>query len=100
MTNQAQPSHEKSWLQSKKFVAFLVTQLGLFTLLGAMVCTEEVSSVGDNLSFMLLIVTIGFLATGYCLGQSYVDRYIRVAMIMTGHNPPTTPVSELTEEEN
>jgi hypothetical protein len=75
---------EKAWWQSKKFIAFMATQLGFFVLLGAMIYTQEMNKLGENVAFMTIAVTAGFLATGYILGQAALDKYIRVAKITMG----------------
>lgn len=77
----ADHSGEKAWWQSKKFWAFLATQLGFFILMGMMLYEQEMDKLGENASFMILAVTAGFLAVGYILGQAYIDKYIRVAKI-------------------
>lgn len=81
----ATDEHEKAWWQSKKFFAFLMAEFGFFTLLGAMIWLQEMDKLGENLAFMVLAVTAGFLAVGYILGQAYIDKYIRVAKITMGH---------------
>ena len=86
MIEPADHHHEKSWWQSKKFIAFLGTEGGLFALMGAMIYTQEMDKVGENVAFMVLAVTAGFLATGYILGQAALDKYIRVAKITMGRN--------------
>lgn len=75
---------EKAWWQSKKFVAFLATEGGFFALMGAMIYEQEMNKLGENVAFMVLAVTAGFLAVGYILGQAYIDKYIRVAKITMG----------------
>jgi len=85
---------EKQWWQSKKFIAFLATQLGFFILLGAMIYEQDLVKVGENVSFMVLAVTAGFLATGYILGQAALDKYIRVAKITMGRETEGTQKGE------
>ena len=80
----ADHAHEKSWWQSKKFIAFLASQGGFFALMGAMILEQEMTQLGENVAFMVLAVTAGFLATGYILGQAALDKYIRVAKITMG----------------
>ena len=75
---------EKSALNSKKFIAFLAVSLGFFILMGMMVWPHEIETLGENFAFMVLVVTQGFLAVGYILGQASLDRYIRVAKITMG----------------
>ena len=82
--------HEKAWWQSKKFIAFLATEAGFFALMGAMIYTQEMDKLGENIAFMVLAVTAGFLAVGYILGQAYIDKYIRVAKITMGRGDTTT----------
>jgi len=77
-------SHEKGALASKKFVAFLVSQIGFFILLGAIIWQHSVNELGGNVAFMVLTVTSGFIAVGYILGQAYLDRYVRVALTVSG----------------
>lgn len=83
--------HEKSHLQSKKFVAYLTAEIGYFILMGIMLYQQDVRTIGENIAFMVLVVTSGFLVVGYCLGQSYVDRYIRVALITMGKGDKLPP---------
>lgn len=85
---------EKAWWQSKKFIAFLMTQGGLFSLMGAMIWSQEMSQLGGNVAFMVLAVTAGFLATGYILGQAALDKYIRVAKITMGRETKGTQEGE------
>ena len=82
----ADHTHEKAWWQSKKFIAFLATEAGFFVLMGAMIHTQEMDKLGENIAFMVLAVTAGVLAVGYILGQAYIDKYIRVAKITMGRD--------------
>ena len=84
MIEPADHSHEKAWWQSKKFIAFLGSEGGFFALMGAMIYEQEMAKIGENVAFMVLAVTAGFLATGYILGQAALDKYIRVAKITMG----------------
>ncbi len=84
MIEPADHAHEKAWWQSKKFIAFMATELGFFVLMGAMIYEQEMAKIGENVAFMVLAVTSGFLATGYILGQAALDKYIRVAKITMG----------------
>lgn len=81
-------SHEKAWWQSKKFFAFLMAELGFFGLMAVMILEQEMNKLGENVAFMILAVTSGFLGVGYCLGQAYVDKFVRVAAITMGRNDP------------
>lgn len=75
------------WWQSKKFFAFLMAELGFFTLMGTMLLQQEMDKLGENIAFMVLAVTSGFLAVAYIGGQTLVDRYVRVAAITMGKDP-------------
>jgi hypothetical protein len=86
--------HEKGALQSKKFIAFLLCELGFFVLMALMLLKQEMELVGENMAFMTLAVTSGFLAVGYILGQAYIDKYIRVAQITTGNGGSNTNEGE------
>lgn len=77
---------EKSALKSKKFVAFLVSQMGFFVLMAIMLFRQEVGEIGENVLFMVLAVTSGVLASFYIGGQALVDKYVRVAVIMAGRD--------------
>jgi hypothetical protein len=85
---------EKAWWQSKKFIAFLGSEAGFFILMGAMIYEQEMAKIGENVAFMVLAVTAGFLATGYILGQAALDKYIRVAKITMGRNGDNTSEGE------
>lgn len=68
-------------LVSKKFIAFIVTQLGFFSLMITMVLLEEINTLGGNAAFISLVLSSAFLAVGYVLGQASLDRFVRVAKI-------------------
>lgn len=85
---------EKAWWQSKKFFAFIMAELGFFALMATMLLKQEMDKLGENMAFMVLAVTAGFLATGYILGQSYIDKYIRVAQITMGRGDSTQKETE------
>lgn len=100
MDAKKQDPHEKSHLASKKFVAFLVVELGLFALMGMMIYQQDLDTIGENTAFMVLAVTAGFVAVGYILGQTSLDRYVRVAQITMGNGDPAPlPDSEEFEDE-
>lgn len=81
-----QARHEKRAFASKKFIAFLVCEVGFFLLMAIMLFEQEMSELGENMAFMVLAVTAGTLASFFIGGQALVDRYVRVATIMTGHS--------------
>lgn len=67
---------EKSPLQSKKFVAYLISNLGSKILMAWMV-TEQASS----MTMVTAIVAAAFIDIGYILGQAALDKYVRVVAI-------------------
>ena len=81
------PDKEKPALKSKKFVAYLLSSLGFFIIMGMMLIEQEVSTLAENTAFMVVVITQGFLSTGFILGQAALDKYIRVAKIaQVGHS--------------
>jgi len=73
---------EKTPLSSKKFIAYLISNLGSKVLLFWMVTRSE----GD----MVIITTItaaSFIDIGYILGQAALDKYVRVASIGKKEEP-------------
>lgn len=80
------PDKEKPALQSKKFVAYLLTTVGFFVIMGLMLWEQEVKTLGENTAFMVVVVTQGFLSTGFILGQAALDKFIRVAKITRGQH--------------
>ena len=67
---------EKTPLSSKKFIAYLISNLGSKVLLFWMVTRSE--------SDMVIISTVtaaSFIDIGYILGQAALDKYVRVASL-------------------
>lgn len=67
-------------LQSKKFVAYLIAELG-WKILIACVLIQYNGKI-DHYSFMLLmtiVITSGFIQVGYILGQAALDKYSMIA---------------------
>jgi len=75
------PDTDKPALKSKKFIAFLVTQCGLFALMAMMLFLQNVDKLGANTAFITLAATAGFLAVGYILGQASLDRYVHLTKL-------------------
>lgn len=65
---------EKTPLQSKKFIAYNISNITMKLLLFYMCSKNE----GD-LVIMTGLVASTFLDIGYILGQAALDRYVRVA---------------------
>jgi hypothetical protein len=67
-------------LKSKKFVAYLVSELGWKILIGYIMFVYQNKI--DHYAFMVLVtmvVTSGFIQIGYILGQAALDKYALVA---------------------
>lgn len=88
-------SYEKSHLQSKKFVAFLIAEIGWkITLVAALlVWKDNLTALGSGAWGLLLaiVVTAGFVEAGFILGQAALDKYTRVAEIAAGVAKGTLP---------
>lgn len=65
---------EKAPLQSKKFLAYLISNLGSKALLFWMVSKDE-----TDVTIMSAIIAASCLDIGYILGQAALDKYVRVA---------------------
>lgn len=94
MLKKAVDANEKPALQSKKFVAFLVVELGFFVLMGIMLFRQDMDGLAQNTAFLVLAITAGFLAAAYIGGQALVDKYVRVAQITTGRVLPKETTDE------
>lgn len=80
-------SADKLPLQSKKFLALIITLLG-WKLLEFWVLFQFGKDL-EHYGFMLmttLIIVEGFLAIGYILGQAAVDKYTTLATQMVDRN--------------
>lgn len=97
-------SREKSHLESKKFIAWFVSEMTWKAILivALVVWREDLlrASAGAWWFLMSIVVTAGFIGVGFILGQAALDKYVRVAEIAadtvrpnnTGGNPePTDP---------
>jgi len=77
-------AHEKLPLSSKKFLAYLLADIGWKIILGILIYKN---CEGKQLVLLLTIVIVsGFVQTGYILGQAALDRYVRIAEITTNLN--------------
>lgn len=89
------PDAEKPAMKSKKFVAFIITEMQLFGLLMYMLAKQDITQIATNAAFMAIVFVVGFLAAAYIGGQALVDRYIRVAKInKMGHSGENLPPKE------
>ena len=70
---------EKLPLSSKKFLAYLLADIGWKVILAILIWKN---CEGENQVLLLSIVCVsGFVQTGYILGQAALDRYVRIAQI-------------------
>jgi len=75
---------EKSPLQSKKFVAFLVAEITwkiALTILLTMGIREAKIDVFIGTVALAIIIIVGFVEAGYIIGQASLDKYTRIAQI-------------------
>ena len=82
---------DKTPLKSKKFIAYLIADIGWKIILFFMIVRQ--SSKLDHYTFLLLITLVivsGFIQVGYILGQAALDKYTKV----TEHLTQTTKESE------
>lgn len=69
---------EQSAIGSKKFIAWFIGHLTLCAALLLAIWRDGGVLVPVQIT---LTIVVGFLDVGYVLGQSYIDRYVRVAQI-------------------
>lgn len=67
---------EKAPLSSKKFVAYVMTNLLMKILLFAMLAREA-----SDYVMISALITTSFVDVGYILGQAALDKYVRVANV-------------------
>jgi hypothetical protein len=76
---------EKSHLESKKFVAWLISSVlwKIILIVALVVWKDALTQVGWGAwSFLMsVVVTAGFLDIGYILSVAALDKYVRVAEI-------------------
>ena len=78
-----------SKLSSKKFTAYLISDLGWKFLI--LVVLWEYGKSIDHYAFVVLIsmvVTSGFIQIGYILGQAALDKYTAVAQTALERDTP------------
>lgn len=96
-------------LQSKKFVAYLVAEstwkLALLVVLVMGMKNGTIDLIVGSLALAIVLVA-GFIEVGYIIGQASLDKYVRVAQIVSengktvnmkgmqvGHGPAPVPES-------
>ena len=92
---------DKLPLKSKKFLAYLVADIGWKFLMFYVIWEYQTKI--EHYAFMVLvtmIVTSGFIQIGYILGQAALDKYTTVAVsaLDKNGNKPTPPSSPKKEE--
>ena len=88
--------HEKLPLQSKKFIAFLLAELGWkAVLIVALLMFKDQVQDAWPWWFMLSTVTIaGFVEVAFIGGQAALDKYVRVAQITSRGPTKEEPAEE------
>ena len=102
--SQDQTHFEKLPLKSKKFLAYLIADIG-WKILMFYVIWEYQTKI-EHYAFMVLvtmIVTSGFIQIGYILGQASLDKYTKIATTALEkkggkQSPPSKPKAK--EEPN
>ena len=76
--------HEKSPLRSKKFLAFLLSEITWKLLAGAVLAWAWNTDAIEFHAFIVLLVIVilaAFVEVGFILGQAGLDRFVRLATI-------------------
>ena len=94
------PTHlNKLPLKSKKFLAYLIADLGWKVLMFYVIWEYQTKI--EHYAFMVLvtmIVTSGFIQIGYILGQAALDKYTHVAVsALDKDNKPPSPTQKKSE---
>lgn len=76
-------SSEKTAMSSKKFVAYMISEIGWKALFILILLNTEMSMISCILMMTIVIIS-GFVQVGYIIGQAALDRYTRVAQISAG----------------
>jgi hypothetical protein len=72
---------DKTPLKSKKFIAYLLADLGWKAVIFYMLMHLQSKLDPEELTFLLtVIVTSGIIQIGYILGQAALDKYINAAV--------------------
>lgn len=78
---------DKKPLQSKKFIAYLVADLGWKLALFYMLYQSKSKFDHYNFSVIItLLIVSGFIQVGYILGQAALDKYLTVTETITPNN--------------
>ena len=75
---------DKKPLQSKKFIAYLIADLGWkLTLLVILFHSESKLDYYTFSLLLTLVIVSGFIQVGYILGQASLDKYTKVVKEIT-----------------
>ena len=83
---------DKLPLKSKKFLAYLIADIGWKILMFYLIWEYQTKI--EHYAFMVLvtmIVTSGFIQIGYILGQAALDKYAHVAVSALDNDKKPTP---------
>ena len=74
-------------LQSKKFAAFLISEITWKIII--LVCVVKLiqqsdEDIGIHTIMLTSVIIAGFIEAGYIGGQAWLDRYVELAKITTG----------------
>ena len=73
-------SDKKLPLQSKKFIAYVLADIGWKACILYMLFLHAEKFAGSSASVMLTMVLVsGFVQVGYILGQAALDKYVSMA---------------------
>jgi hypothetical protein len=84
---------EKGWAQSKKFIAFALTEVLMAIM--AIVALKHQASIGWTLSAFMtgIVFVMGFVATVFLGKQADLDKFVRMAAL-NYKNPNPNQLSE------
>ena len=72
---------DKTPLKSKKFIAYLIADLGWKIIILYMLMHLQSKLQPSELTFLLtVVITSGVIQIGYILGQAALDKYINAAI--------------------
>lgn len=73
---------EKSFTQSKKFI-FATIGIGVLAILGIISLLTQAVGIALSTVLIVIIIVIGFIVVGVVLGQTVLDKYVRVASLFS-----------------
>lgn len=83
-------------LHSKKFIAFLITELGSKALCVLILLTQPAASAMTLV--MAITIVQGFVEAGYILGQASLDKFVHIASIARGNGEDPAKLLEKKEK--